>query len=91
MKESTYVSKTPDENGLFTYTKEEDQIWADLYARQIETLKDHAAQIFWDGLDALGLPENRVPQVKEVSKTLKSRKSIAFIVFFVVSGHKKQE
>ncbi len=72
MKESTYVSKTPDENGLFTYTKEEDQIWADLYARQIETLKDHAAQIFWDGLDALGLPENRVPQVKEVSKTLKS-------------------
>lgn len=67
---STYVSKTPDENGFFTYTAEEDQIWADLYARQVDTLQNRAAQIFWDGLDALALPSDRVPQVKEVSKRL---------------------
>jgi phenylalanine-4-hydroxylase len=68
--ESAYVSKTPDENGIFTYTAEENSIWADLYARQLKALENHAAQIFWDGLDALSLPQDRVPQVKEVSEKL---------------------
>ena len=69
-KQSTYVSKEPDERGLRHYSEDEGQIWADLYDRQLKFLPNRACSEFMDCLHELGLPHDRVPQLPEVNQTL---------------------
>lgn len=69
-KDSTYVSKEPDANGFRSYTAEEDQIWADLYARQEDILPGRACAEYLECLEKIGLPKNKVPQLPDVTKTL---------------------
>jgi phenylalanine-4-hydroxylase len=68
---SKYASKTPDENGYIAYSEDEDQIWSELYSRQIDMLPGRACSAFLNNLEALGLPRNRVPQLPEVSTVLR--------------------
>ena len=48
-KSTKYASKKPDENGYIAYSEEEDRIWSELYARQMEILPGRACS-------ALGAP-----------------------------------
>jgi len=66
-----YVSRKPDASGHIAYTQDEDAIWAELYQRQSQAVGTYACQEYLDGLDVLRLPQNRVPQLDEVSVRLR--------------------
>ena len=70
-KGTSYASKIPDENGHIHYTEEEDQIWSELYARQIGILPGRACSAYLRNLERLDLPRDRVPQLEEVSSVLR--------------------
>jgi phenylalanine-4-hydroxylase len=65
-----YVSKKPNENGIMEYTQDENKVWAELYARQQKLIQDYACPEYIQGVNDLGLPTDRVPQLKEVSASL---------------------
>lgn len=70
-KSTKYVSRLPDASGVIRYTEEENAIWAELFARQKLAIRGKACDEFMHGLDLLKLPEDRVPQLPEVSAALK--------------------
>lgn len=69
-KSSQYVSKIPNEKGVYSYTPEEDAIWRDLYARQQKLLLGKACDAYLEALERIELNQTRVPQLKEVSKRM---------------------
>ena len=71
-KVSTYVAKTPDEQGYIHYTETEHQTWAQLYAHQIQRLPRYVCPSFMRGLDLLQLPSDRIPQCEEISTVLRA-------------------
>ncbi|MBX6421362.1 MAG: phenylalanine 4-monooxygenase [Nevskia sp.] len=68
---SRYVSRRPDAAGRVAYSEEENAIWAELYARQKKAVAHAACEEFLQGLELLKLPEDRVPQLPEVSAALR--------------------
>lgn len=70
-KTTKYVAREPDSNGVVHYTKEENAIWAELYARQEKAIKGKACDEFVHGLDLLNMPQDRVPQLEEISSVLR--------------------
>lgn len=68
---STYVSRLPDAAGLVHYTEDEDRVWAELYARQHRAIQGKACAEYVEGLQLLGLPTDRVPQLPEISRVLR--------------------
>ncbi len=68
---STYCSRPPDASGQVGYTAGEHAIWAELYARQRQAIAGRACDEFLHGLDVLRLPDDRVPQLPEVSARLR--------------------
>jgi phenylalanine-4-hydroxylase len=71
-KETSYVAKLPDANGIIHYTEEENAVWHDLMARQIKIVENRACDEYMHGLELLNLPKDRIPQCQEVSKVLKA-------------------
>lgn len=69
-KKSAYVAKTPDNRGYIDYTPEEDQIWAELYARQIKIIENRACDEYIQALETLKMPSKRVPQCADISQIL---------------------
>lgn len=69
-KSYTYVSKPVDAEGYADYTDEENSIWNILINRQLPIVQNRGCQEYLDGLKALNLPKDRVPQCPEVSKVL---------------------
>lgn len=72
-KSSKYEAKVPDENGIIHYTDDEHAVWAELYERQIGLIENRVCDQFLDGLEALDLPSDHIPQTKDVSKVLLDR------------------
>jgi phenylalanine-4-hydroxylase len=70
-KATRYASKTPDENGFIHYADEENQIWQELYARQMELLPGRACSAYLRNLERLQLSRDRVPQLNDVSAVLR--------------------
>ncbi len=70
-KKTSYVAKPVDANGHVNYTKDEHQIWHDLYMRQLPALTGYACDEFIQGLHALNLPKDHIPQCATVSAVLK--------------------
>ena len=70
-KQTKYVSPLPDASGRIRYSDAENAIWAELFARQKQAIRGKACDEFMHGLDLLKLPEDRVPQLGEVSQRLK--------------------
>ena len=52
------------------YDSEDDAVWNDLFARQMEILPGRAASAFMEGLDRLDLGKGGVPEFGELSETL---------------------
>ncbi|TCU23051.1 phenylalanine 4-hydroxylase [Rhizobium azibense] len=69
-KESTYTANLPDAHGIYHYTAEEDQIWSELYQRQMTLLADKACREYLDGVTTLGLKPDKVPQLGDVNRRL---------------------
>ncbi len=69
-KATKYISKKPNEQGIYDWTAQENDIWRTLYQRQINCIKQSACPQFLDGLKKLNLPEDRIPQLSEVSEVL---------------------
>jgi phenylalanine-4-hydroxylase len=67
---SKYTAKTPDVNGLIHYTADEDAVWKDLIERQQTAVQGVACQEFVHGMELLELPQDRIPQLAEVSEPL---------------------
>jgi phenylalanine-4-hydroxylase len=69
-KQSPYVSKQPDENGIVFYTEEENKTWHDLYARQMNIIQNRACDEYISGIDILKMPSDRIPQLHEMNDAL---------------------
>lgn len=72
-KTSKYEAKIPDADGVIAYTEEEHQIWVELYQRQMKIIPGRVCGEFLQGLEALNLPAERIPQPAEVSAVLRQR------------------
>lgn len=70
-KQSSYTAKPVDAQGFASYTDEENQVWHELYKRQHAIIQGRACDEYLQGLELLGLPQDRVPQCPDVSKALK--------------------
>ncbi|MCG8435116.1 MAG: phenylalanine 4-monooxygenase [Gammaproteobacteria bacterium] len=97
-KGTKYASKKPDENGLFQYTDEENSIWRELILQQKEILPGRACDEYMEALERMNFPEDRVPQVKDVSEVLRKHTGwevapvpalINFDKFFALLADKK--
>ncbi len=69
-KKTSYVAKIPNKNGEIHYTDEENAIWHDLITRQVPMLAGHACPQWINAMNEMNFPKNRVPQLKDISRTL---------------------
>ena len=69
-KNSSYRSNVPDAKGNIAYSEEDDAVWRDLLARQEKLLPGRVCEEFLEGLEALKLPRDRVPQLREINERL---------------------
>ncbi len=67
---TAYVAREPDEQGYIHYPDEENETWQILMSRQMQLLPGRACQEYFDGLDQLQLPVDRVPQLEELNRVL---------------------
>ncbi|MFG0286146.1 MAG: phenylalanine 4-monooxygenase [Phycisphaerales bacterium JB039] len=52
------------------YTDENHEVWRTMYAKRMETLYKQASNVFLAGIEAIGLPADRVPKVAEINANL---------------------
>lgn len=71
-KGTKYVAHQPGADGHIDWSDTENQTWNTLVERQLPALKTRACQAYLDGTEALGLPNDRVPQLAEVDKVLQA-------------------
>ncbi len=69
---SRYVSHTPDKDGYVTYSNEENAVWKALFLRQAAIIEGRASDAFMKGFKALNISSDKIPQLPEVTKTLKA-------------------
>nr|WP_275116080.1 phenylalanine 4-monooxygenase [Aliiroseovarius subalbicans] len=69
-KQTRYQAKTPNADGVISYTSAENAVWRDLMAGQAQAVQTHMARPYLDGLERLALPTDRVPQTDELSDVL---------------------
>lgn len=72
-KTSKYKSRIPDRNGHVRWSGKENEIWKDLFSQQTKKIHGKACKEYLEGLELLNLPENRVPQLDEVSSVIFNR------------------
>lgn len=65
-----YVSKPVNEHGLVAWSTEENKVWHDLVARQLDLVQGRACKEYLRGLELLDLPLDRAPQLPEVNQVL---------------------
>lgn len=70
---SRYVSHEPDEQGLITYSDEENTVWKTLFTRQQALLAGRASDAFIEGLALLALPGDKIPQLPDISQKLREK------------------
>lgn len=69
---SRYISKDPDSEGFVQYDRTEHAVWNTLYQRQIDIVKQYACREFIDGIQALDLNSQEIPQLPDVNDRLKN-------------------
>jgi phenylalanine-4-hydroxylase len=69
-KQSKYVSKQADENGIIHWSQDENQRWKRLYERQMKLLDGRACKQYMHGVDLLGMTANEIPQLKDIDEVL---------------------
>ena len=93
-----YKARPMDEDGFIHYTDEEHQVWHELITRQEKLIKGRACPEYFEGLDKINLPKDRIPQLEEVSSVLRKETGwevawvpalINFDKFFALLADKK--
>jgi phenylalanine-4-hydroxylase len=72
MKSTQYLAREPDASGFIHYPDCEHQVWNTLITRQLEVIQNRACQEYLDGIEQLGLPLERIPQLGEINRVLES-------------------
>ena len=72
MKTTQYVARKPDESGFIHYSDAEHQVWNTLITRQLKVIEGRACQEYLDGIEQIGLPLERIPQLDEVNRVLQA-------------------
>ncbi len=72
MKTTQYVARQPDDNGFIHYPETEHQVWNTLITRQLKVIEGRACQEYLDGIEQLGLPHDRIPQLDEINRVLQA-------------------
>lgn len=62
-----YHAKLPDEQGNISYTPLENQTWKTLYDRQFDIVQHRACDAYLDGISALHMPRDHIPQLSEIN------------------------
>ncbi|MDP3847432.1 MAG: phenylalanine 4-monooxygenase [Pseudomonas sp.] len=65
-----YVARQPDAQGFIDYPDSEHQVWHQLISRQLQLIEGRACQEYLDGIEQLGLPHERIPQLAEINRVL---------------------
>ena len=63
MKSTQYLAREPDDSGFIHYPEAEHQVWNTLITRQLKVIENRACQEYLDGIEQLGLPLERIPQL----------------------------
>ena len=71
-KATKYVSRTPDKNGVIDWSNEENKIWQALIKRQLACIQGTVCDEYLEGLEKMNFPQDRIPQLSEVSEVLKA-------------------
>ncbi|MCL1124923.1 phenylalanine 4-monooxygenase [Shewanella surugensis] len=69
-KKTQYIARVADQTGQINYPQEENDIWHQLYTRQLDKLPGRACDEYLQGLDAISLPNDHIPQLHEIDKVL---------------------
>jgi len=69
-KQSKYVSKQANKNGLIHWSEEENERWKRLYERQMKLLQGRACKQYMQGVDLLGMSAKKIPQLPDIDKVL---------------------
>ncbi|RUO65486.1 Phenylalanine 4-hydroxylase [Pseudidiomarina planktonica] len=69
-KQSQYVSKQPDANGIIDWSDEENAVWRDLVARQLRHIPGKACDEYMKGFELLDMAQDRIPQLHEINAVL---------------------
>lgn len=97
-KSSAYTAKTPAADGYIDYSDDEHAVWADLILPQTARVHSFACREYVEALARLNLPEDRIPQCREVSAVLRDNTGwqvvpvpalIDFAEFFRLLAEKK--
>tara|TARA_R110000851_G_scaffold14121_2_gene47782 strand:+ start:106870 stop:107667 length:798 start_codon:yes stop_codon:yes gene_type:complete len=67
---TNYIAHQPDALGYIDYSEHENQLWQQLYQRQVANMPGKACHAYLQGLDALGMSIDRIPQLPEIDKVL---------------------
>ena len=70
---SRYVAHQPDAQGMIHYSAEEHYVWKLLFERQSKLLAGRASDEFLQGLQALELTADTIPQLPDVSCRLQKK------------------
>ncbi|RMS24441.1 Phenylalanine 4-monooxygenase, partial [Pseudomonas coronafaciens pv. garcae] len=70
MTQTHYVAREPDASGFIEYPASEHAVWNTLITRQLKIIEGRACQEYLDGIEQLGLPDDRIPQLGEINKVL---------------------
>lgn len=97
-KTTQYQSKASDNDGFINWSEEENQIWSELYHRQMELLPGRACQQYMEGLELLGMSATAIPQLPEINAVLEKATGwqtaevpalINFTEFFTLLANKR--
>lgn len=69
-KQTQYVSRELDADGLIAWSDAENSVWQDLMTRHDAHISNTACAEYIDGLRLLDLPRDRIPQLAEVDTKL---------------------
>lgn len=72
MKSTQYLAREADENGYIHYPEAEHQLWNTLITRQLRLIEGRACEEYLDGIEQLGLPQERIPQLAEINQVLQA-------------------
>jgi phenylalanine-4-hydroxylase len=72
LKSSKYIAKQADLQGYVTYTNEEQAVWHDLFTQQMDLLQNRACPEYLQGIEALGITGDNIPQIPDINKKLKA-------------------
>lgn len=69
-KQSKYISKQADKNGVILWSDDENERWRRLYERQMKLLPGRACNQYMDGVKLLGMSAEQIPQLKDIDQVL---------------------